>query len=296
MAEAFIPNPNNFPQVNHKDRNKANNRVTNLEWVTHSMNMKHVVKTGRKQNKRAVRQYDLQYKFIKEFDSIAEAGKAVYCSAQNISGCASGRTNTAGGYIWRYADKLLKIEIEELRKMCKENDILMKELESYKNYIILSDGRVYSKFSKKFLTLTECNGYYRIQLWKDNIPKTVRVHILVATHFCQNPENKRYVNHKDGNKLNNDYTNLEWVTASENTKHSHSLGLDKRVRRVKQYTLESKYLRTFNNCREAAEFLKIKNVKTATCYISGACRGIHNSAYGYKWKYGKILYDHLQQI
>ena len=60
-------------------------------------------------------------------------------------------------------------------------------------------------------------GYLRVSLTKDKILKTYKVHRLVALAFIENPNNKPYVNHIDGNRANNHVENLEWVTPSENT-------------------------------------------------------------------------------
>lgn len=64
------------------------------------------------------------------------------------------------------------------------------------------------------------DGYHVISLSKNNNPKYFYLHRLVAEHFVPNPENKKYVNHKDGDKSNNHASNLEWCTASENSQHA----------------------------------------------------------------------------
>ena len=71
-------------------------------------------------------------------------------------------------------------------------------------------------------------GYRFTILRKNKRHQLIKIHRLVATHFINNPENKKFVNHKDGNKKNNYYKNLEWVTRSENEIHAYKTGLKKR--------------------------------------------------------------------
>lgn len=90
------------------------------------------------------------------------------------------------------------------------------------NYYISSDGRVFSERYYKELKQEETNkGYLRVHLFNDGIDLRESVHRLVAKCFVANPENKPQVNHIDGNKHNNDRSNLEWCTVSENVKHSY---------------------------------------------------------------------------
>lgn len=92
VAEAFIPNPNNLPQVNHIDGNKQNNRVDNLEWCTGSKNIKHAYKTGlRKPRTKKIIQYDKNGKTIKEFESLTQASKETGISMAELSNCINGK-------------------------------------------------------------------------------------------------------------------------------------------------------------------------------------------------------------
>lgn len=105
VAEAYIPNPNNYNQVNHKDLNKHNNNVDNLEWCSEAMNMQHNA-DNKPENSRKVLQFDLvdENKLIGTYNSVKEASEKTNTNKTSIIHCCSGKYKKAGEYIWKYAN------------------------------------------------------------------------------------------------------------------------------------------------------------------------------------------------
>lgn len=97
-------------------------------------------------------------------------------------------------------------------------------------YRIYDDGKVFNEKRHKFLKLRVNNTGYmivHIRITKLGLNAYIQVHRLVATAFIPNPDNLPQVNHKDGDKTNNNVSNLEWVSAQENTIHAYRTGLAK---------------------------------------------------------------------
>jgi len=119
VAEAFLDNKDNLPYVNHKDENKQNNNVDNLEWCTASYNLNYgdrnnkvakKVSIWRKKKgsdyspreRKRVAQYTLDNIFIREFRSINEAGRETNSSIGTIHKCCMGISKVCNGYKWKF--------------------------------------------------------------------------------------------------------------------------------------------------------------------------------------------------
>lgn len=116
VAEAFIPNPNNYPVVNHKDENKQNNMIwvnedgsidynkSNLEWCTQQYNCNYGGRTEKIITKlsKPVLQYNKEGKLLNEWRGTNEAAKKLNLNSRGINTCCLGKIKTSGGYIWKY--------------------------------------------------------------------------------------------------------------------------------------------------------------------------------------------------
>ena len=111
VALSYLPNPDNLPEVNHKDENKQNNNVENLEWCDSKYNNNYGTRTkrssetqlNRKDQSKQVKQSTKDGRFITDYPSIAEAERQTGFDQTAISKCCKGKLKSAYGYIWRYA-------------------------------------------------------------------------------------------------------------------------------------------------------------------------------------------------
>lgn len=123
----------------------------------------------------------------------------------------------------------------------------------YENYYLISNyGRVYSLRTKKCLTWT--GGVYpKVVLSVNQVKVNKEIHRLVAEHFIPNPDNLPQVNHKDEDKWNPVWTNLEWCTAKYNRNYGsasdkirHTTG-----HRINQYDLDGNFIQQFPSIKAA---------------------------------------------
>lgn len=114
--------------------------------------------------------------------------------------------------------------------MTKEKRVILNGIEM--DYIISNKGELFSLKRGKRTKLKMCtrrDGYIMCEIWKDSKCSYILLHRLVAINFLDiPPKDKNQINHKDGNKANNHYLNLEWVCQSENIIHAYKNGLMKR--------------------------------------------------------------------
>lgn len=127
---------------------------------------------------------------------------------------------------------------------------MKKLIPNYENYWIFDNGDVYNENTKQILkgSIGE-HGYRYYRLSKDNKKKMFYGHRLVAEAFLDNPNDLPVVNHKDGNKLNNNVDNLEWVSYSDNTKAWHEGRTSKTNQKFEYYTgdLENEIWKPYQN-------------------------------------------------
>ncbi len=155
--------------------------------------------------------------------------------------------------------------------------------EDFQGYTVTTGGRVYSFIdgSRRELSPSINDGYKQVILGSRLSRRITRkIHRLVAEAFIPKIKGKPQVNHIDGDKRNNDVSNLEWVSNLENQHHAiiHKL---KDCRRVAVYDLEGNLIKTFPSLVFARQYFGIKHHSL----VQYALNGKYKQAYGYIWKY-----------
>lgn len=183
-------------------------------------------------------------------------------------------------------------KVERIKNDIVNNDIEERNItiEGFTDFIACSDGKILNKDRK---SLGVSDGHYPRVKGKGK-SKSKAIHILIALTFIPNPENKPYVNHKDGDKNNSAVSNLEWVTQKENMNHAVETGLinestkkmqgDKTKVPVYQLELDGKIIKKFDSVQEAAI------ITGSGANISAICISYLNEKKSEKLRYTSVGY------
>ena len=162
-----------------------------------------------------------------------------------------------------------------------------KEIQGYNGrYFISSNGQIKNKYGK-ILKPWIRNGYYTIGLMINKKRTNYYVHRLVAEYFLSNPDKQRnFVNHLDGDKLNNNVSNLEWCTRQENAQHAYETGLlvptvENLVRFDRKPVIRIEDGKWFSGVTEAANQMGVCEAAMSKCLN----KGLSATCCGYHWKF-----------
>lgn len=169
-------------------------------------------------------------------------------------------------------------------KVNHPEDVVWKTIEEFPQYEISSNAEIRHKIRKKIRKVSVGKRGYPVVSFKKGGKQYLRtLHIMYSRAFIPNPENKKEVNHIDGNKCNCTLSNLEWVTSKENNHHARDTGLhtsdgDKKIAQYKDGVLVA----TYKSASEASRVTGFNRGNICSC-----ARGNTKlkTTKGYEWKY-----------
>ena len=218
VAEHFIENSENLPEVNHKDGNFYNNSHENLEWISKIDNMRHARSLKLIQTfKTKIKVTDVKTNKITIYESLTECSTQLGVSKSQISKYCRKKIE----------NKIYKFEYEDSKRRVLQDDnkLVWKEYPKNKIYFVSNTGEIKHK-NGNILSGSLINGYRFVTL-SDKTNKLV--HRMVAQTFLENPDDLPVVDHLDRNPQNNCVDNLRWCTQKENM---NNIKTNKKIKKI----------------------------------------------------------------
>jgi hypothetical protein len=272
VASTFLKNPDNKPYVRHIDGNKLNNNVNNLEW-SDKMDDDENKNDSKKVSDVIVKSEREELHIEPDMIFKTKTGDVVELYKINYGNVSDEKENNPKeikkGGLNPKPDRVVEDATGKQIELYKINE------EGLDGHRISICGKVWSSHNEKFLNPQKRNGYKGFSYNGGHHA----VHRLVAKTFVANTDDKPYVNHIDENKLNNDASNLEWVSQKENTqRHCKEISHSRQVKQIDPKTGE--VVKIFDQVSGAATAIKL-----TPRAIQLVLNGQNKSAGGYYWEY-----------
>ena len=310
VAQAFIPNPNNLPQVNHKDENRENNNVDNLEWCTAEYNTNYGTRALRQGMSRGktVYQYNKYGVLENTYHSASYASKEIGVNSTSIHACCVGKIVTVKGCVWSYKP----LSVEEVREKIDDRySCRNKEVYQY-----LKDGTFIKRY--KSLTFAEketgipcgdiwkcCNGksksargyvwsYNKIAKYEVKSKSETNLGKIVYQYSLDGELIMKYKNAAEACKnvefemtsicqccRGKTKTHSGYIWSREELSKEEVLKISSGIPRkeVYQYNLDGSFVKKYDSAKEACKL----NDGFTSYGINGACAGRTKTHKGYIW-------------